>query len=820
MKRVDRILQILVIVTISLSGLLLGMSQGDFEPFFIAVTAATAAWVFVDVARWFSLPQWLANLIAITVTAFTMASFFFTGDPDPVRQLLGVGKLLVYLESILLFQVKSARVYWQVLVLSLLQIVVGAVFNLGFEGGLLFILYVMFAGFSVLILHLYQQQQLVPGPDSGHGPARPDLAAGRSGLVLQAIPSPLKHHQPLGLMTRQYSLMGIGVLVFGIVLFYFLPRENSSWSGPLELPMRQTGYQQRISLNHPELIPLSSTLEMTVKYRRPGSEQVMLPVQLPYLRGMTLPKLVIEDNETTWLAATSQVKSSDFSFLPDIRQAAGPWLIQEIVLEPTDDPLLYSPVPPCSLDEESDDDIEYCWPLGGITRERESKKISFAHHRYTLAVPILPDGTFYAAWPYRPRSGDQPLTERDDPGIWRWLTYLDQSRYPGLVRVAGQIAARMGTDDHYRLARAMEDHFRSDGGFNYTVDFREVSRDRRIDAIEDFFTNHKSGHCVYYASALTLMLRSQGIPARVVVGFRGGVANDIGTQLDVEARHGHAWVEAYVRPQDCPSPMKSTGQAGRLGAWMQLDATPAVDFDIQLSANALNYAKSFWRDYVLGLQSDTGSTVIDANGIQLTGFLKFLDLSWWQAGFTTAAANFRRSGTWQNWLWTSTPLILIAAIAVGVYVYRRRSVRSLHGAGNSRQAVRGRAWFRRQMARLAEGVSPRLARWLEPRPQRAAAVPFYQHMLKLLGRAGLVRQPGQTHREFALRAGQSGPSGHADELTALTTRITDFYYLVRYGARPLSDRQQLDVRQSLEQLERLLAATGPETAPVTDESDS
>ena len=45
-------------------------------------------------------------------------------------------------------------------------------------------------------------------------------------------------------------------------------------------------------------------------------------------------------------------------------------------------------------------------------------------------------------------------------------------------------------------------------------------RDPTIDPIEDFVTKHPQGHCEYFATALTLMLRSLGIPARVVSGFK------------------------------------------------------------------------------------------------------------------------------------------------------------------------------------------------------------------------------------------------------------------------------------------------------------
>ena len=63
-------------------------------------------------------------------------------------------------------------------------------------------------------------------------------------------------------------------------------------------------------------------------------------------------------------------------------------------------------------------------------------------------------------------------------------------------------------------------YLRQSGDFSYTLKL-EVT-DPTLDPVEDFLVNRKSGHCEYFASALALLLRSVGIPARVVNGFKGG----------------------------------------------------------------------------------------------------------------------------------------------------------------------------------------------------------------------------------------------------------------------------------------------------------
>lgn len=807
MKRISTTLQILVIVTIALSGLLLGMSQGDFEPLLIALSAALVAWVSVDVFRWFSLPQWLANLVAVIVTVVTVASFFFLGDS--IRQLLGVGKLLVYLQSILLFQKKSARVYWQVLVLSLLQIVVGAVFNLGFEGGVLFITYLLVAGVTMLFLHLYQQQELV----SGKGLHAARLAARRDPryrlITVSSSDEDGSKRRILRRMARHYLVMGGGTFLFGIALFYFLPRENSTWSGPAEVPMPATGYMQKVSMTHPDLIPLSNRLAMTVAYHFPESEEPYLPREQPYLRGMALANLVIENNNTTWQAAHSQVDGADFSGLVVAGGDNNRRLVQDIVIEPTDDPLVYSPFPAQGVGSERDSEIEFCWTLGALTRQRMSNKITVSHYRYSLAIPILPNGAFCDAYPYRSRRYRLPLTESADKGTYDWLTNMDPARYPDLVRVAGEIAvaSRRNLGNDYLTALAMQDYFSEQNGFSYTIDFRNIRRNSAIDSVEDFFANHRSGHCSYYASALALMLRSQGIPARVVVGFRGGVNNEFGKHIDVEEKHAHAWVEAYIPPEDCPPEWASTGQAGRIGAWLQLDATPAIDYDQLLAGDALNYARSFWRDYVMGLQAETGATVVNADGMKLSGLFQALDLAWWQANLNEAASSARQAGTWQNFLLKSSPLILFGIGLTGYYFYRKRrqkelATRSRDGTPKQKSTFANR--ISRWLSDAVGGIAPSLGRWLDPEHESKYETPFYRTFAATMKRKGWVRRQGQTPLEFANSIVDSGDDLPITEIGSLSRFITDCYYTVRFGSRQLSSSQQASVDKALDRLKQLL----------------
>jgi transglutaminase-like putative cysteine protease len=65
------------------------------------------------------------------------------------------------------------------------------------------------------------------------------------------------------------------------------------------------------------------------------------------------------------------------------------------------------------------------------------------------------------------------------------------------------------------------------------------------DAVDQFLFNMRSGYCTYYASAMTIMARSLGIPARVAVGYSTGVEDQPGVYVVREA-DAHAWPELYI----------------------------------------------------------------------------------------------------------------------------------------------------------------------------------------------------------------------------------------------------------------------------------
>jgi transglutaminase-like putative cysteine protease len=78
--------------------------------------------------------------------------------------------------------------------------------------------------------------------------------------------------------------------------------------------------------------------------------------------------------------------------------------------------------------------------------------------------------------------------------------------------------------------------------YRYTLDNPSGGK---ANPLEDFLERSRAGHCEYFASALAVMLRRRGVPARVVVGYRLGTWIGAGGYYLVAQNDAHSWVEYY-----------------------------------------------------------------------------------------------------------------------------------------------------------------------------------------------------------------------------------------------------------------------------------
>jgi len=124
---------------------------------------------------------------------------------------------------------------------------------------------------------------------------------------------------------------------------------------------------------------------------------------------------------------------------------------------------------------------------------------------------------------------------------WVLANYLQlpEGFSPRLAGLAQDIAG--GAETPYDQAAAITDYLRSDIQYKERISAPPPG----ADPIEWVIFESKQGFCNYYASAEVLMLRSLGIPARLVAGFSQGEKSETGNTYTVRDKNAHAWPEAY-----------------------------------------------------------------------------------------------------------------------------------------------------------------------------------------------------------------------------------------------------------------------------------
>ncbi len=797
MLDVKRLIQFTLFILVLISSLLLGMSLESNRLIMIAVVGATIGFVVTDLLKLFRIEGVLANVASIVILVLAMKDFF---PENSVGKLVSVANLLVYLQTILMFQKKTPRLNWQILVLSLLQVVVGAIFSLNFEAGLLFLLYFFVVGLAMVLQSVYsdavdvEQQNTLSANRIGGEKVESGGAVNAS--QLQSLSQPAL---PLAFFDSQvttksnvrtmamYLMMWLGMAtIFTSVMFYLIPRHAQPWFGPNNVEVSATGVSQAVDLDERGVISQSARLIFRVELFEPGSDELYdFSGSEPYFRGLALSNLVIENEKTNWRAPHDRVHDGIYQSLSSSSTygANARELIQKITLEETADPLIYG-LMPFSRNDRTPQEMLFCHEISALTRSRAGEKIGMAPYPYSATTVLDANGGFSKSWPYisnTPSNRRVPMSE--DPPQKAWLTNMDPERYPTIVGLSEQLAkdyegSRMG------LLKKFESYFLQAGRFKYTLDFRNVIRDESLDPVEDFVRNHRSGHCELFASALTLMLRHQGIPSRLVVGFHGAEFNDLSQIYMVREKHAHAWVEAYLRPEDCTPDMIERGLAGPEGAWVIVDATPySADEEATVGEDAIDLARTVWDDYVIGMDNEPISGPSQSPFFKL---LQGLKMETWESKIRNATS-FTQEASFKY---------IVGGVLGFLFMlfYIRKRLRSRGDEGSKNLAKVSR--IRRLFASAISLISPGLGQWVIAGANVNRPTAFYKRMSDLLAKRDLERSPSQTHREFADQVSTHFAKHPAAKLIQSTVKeITELFNEVRFGEVELESElsQQIDL---------------------------
>ncbi len=299
-----------------------------------------------------------------------------------------------------------------------------------------------------------------------------------------------------------------------------------------------------------------------------------------------------------------------------------------------------------------------------------------------------------------------------------------------------------GAETDADRVRALEQYLLANGRYSDAPPTVEPGAGRS--PLEAFLFDAMEAHCEYYASALVVLARSVGIPARLVNGFAGGRENELGGFVELARSHAHAWVEVHYE------------RAG----WARYDATPpdlrlraeeAIAFDerIRQLASAMEH---WWFQRVVGFD----------RADQMLALRRGL-LAWRELARARGASAGAARGESPNLFafdagWRGPVLATGGVVALALLLWRVRAVSS-----------------------------------------RSALPRYYARALRALARRGLVRQPAPGARDFARATREALPERAASAFASLT----ESYLGERFGNRSATDPES-----DLRALRRALRRSG------------
>jgi len=521
------------------------------------------------------------------------------------------------------------------------------------------------------------------------------LEAGDAGSVTRAVTP--------GLLRTTLLASGLSI-VLALLLFAVLPRLRSSvvTAASLAPVLSTAGFSESVELGALGRIRRDARVVLRVETldgKPPGFGG-------GYWRGLAFDRF----DGRTWSITPpgrSRVAGSaetGVSFGQDPDDAN---LVQRVVREPVAGGVLFG--------------VGECRRLQGTVRrlERDSSGGLYAAYqgeervRYTIATHR------------RTRLDERLRRDSARPPRRDGARYLQRPALGAAVAGLAHRIAESAESDADRV-RALENWLLRHG--RYTDDPPDALAAGDRSPIEAFLLGELAGHCEYFASALVVLARELGIPARLVNGFAGGRENPIGGFVELTRSDAHTWVEIHYE------------RAG----WVRYDPTPP---DLRARPAAAVSLATRLRDLGSALELWWFQRVV---GFDRSDQMWALKEAWlaWQAARNAGWRGRATGGRWSASRWLPDAWL---------------AWRDAFG------------WLG-----LAGGLA--LLVWRLRRHRRRSELPTaYAEALRLLRRRRLERPTAATARDFAQRVATSiPPAGPA------FAALTEGYLAARFGGRPWS----------------------------------
>jgi len=779
-RRLELCLQFSVACMATLGTTLLGLGQQSQTLPILALFSSLLSFVLTDLLRILILRQWMTN--SLMIAALVLVAFNLTRGTGFIH-VLAMADLLVYLQCILQFQTKNTRVFRYLVTLSAFQVVSASAFYHSVLFGTLLVLYLLNSLGVMLLLAFYEVWQ----GQTEHHTARP-------GGWHTFVGDRISDTNRLGFNFRLFvRTLGLGLASFGfaVATFIVVPRLSSRpWQGISPTPLRTVGFDRTVSLGELGFLVEDTTPVMRVELMDMDGNPV--PVMAPiYLRGGCYPIYRNGRWETNPFVADGQVEN-----LKPLYRGPGQTLRrQRIVLEPLDTSDVFGIWPYGKWD---DAPLVYDASLTRLFRlsdrpQRVSYELLTSGIENERLIDIVP-----ATEPVLREQYLQLPWVRWVPTWWGPRFEVDRGVYEaqGWTRVA-ELARQWAAespwpaDDHFHTARFFEHQLAFSGHYRYSL--AGVTRNPNLDPVVDFLTEHQEGHCEYFATALAILLRSRGIPARVVIGYKTYDYNSLGHFYQVRQRDAHAWVEVYLSRDQIRKDLVGEKPLDlfRYGAWLRLDPAPPSASGLTASQgawqrfwNAYNFLDYVWLKYVMQMdQPRQESEIYRPVRNQVRKRVSWLlDSGEWRRQLRTIFGKLRDG--------LNNPArvaVLMAGLGFSVF-------------------LGWKIWRVLQNPVTTLWISSHLPKRLRNRQvSEHLATAVYRHLERLLLRRGYQRLPGQTPRQFVLSIVHSNHNaGDQASWAKAVMHFVSAYYYLRFGNGRRKENELNELVQAVTDVEKSL----------------
>ncbi|HYP50605.1 MAG TPA: DUF3488 and transglutaminase-like domain-containing protein, partial [Pyrinomonadaceae bacterium] len=525
------------------------------------------------------------------------------------------------------------------------------------------------------------------------------------------------------------GVLGLIVLL-AVPLFFMMPRvggagfgrENGGLSG-------MVGFSDSVTLGMIGSLQQNNQVVMRIKVDQPNSARSLR------WRGVALD--TFEDN--SWknsLKNEKETKTGDnrvFKFEePRSRNLA----TQTVLLEPTNIPNLFGA--PQIIGIQGNFLIVQRDGNETVTAPRQNGRISYK---------VYSDVSEPNEKPLREDKQAYPL----EKALYLQLPERLDARIENLAR---RIILESRATNRYDAARALEKYLQTQ--FGYTLQ----QKSNGDDPLAKFLFEAREGHCEYFATALAIMLRTQGIATRIVNGFQAGNYNDAADAYIVTQAQAHSWVEVYFPATN---------------SWVTFDPTPAAGRNIDNGAGGsifaagigkyLEAAEMFWLQYVVGYDNQEQRSLVRSFRNNIAAAQETI-INYWLALQSISSewfAELQGEKGISNKIGAifKGVLLLVMIAAIGFFAF-------LGG---------------RHLRRL--GFWHIITSWRKSNEPKQIIL-FYERMNRALEKKGMRRKPQQTPLEFA--TGLAMPEA---------VKVTEAYHRVRFGKLNLSPNETIEIENWL-----------------------